>query len=110
MKPTQEKYILTAKHNENIIAAIDEMADDECEEVILLGERDERVDFAPAILGVTRHPHLAVVYSAKAVIQCLMQINDWDNETAEEWYDYNIIRSISYMGDRAPVFVEDIYA
>tara|TARA_R100000458_G_scaffold34718_1_gene32083 strand:+ start:680 stop:928 length:249 start_codon:yes stop_codon:yes gene_type:complete len=60
----------------------------------------------PALLGYGYQycgPRLAV-YSRAGIIETLMKQNQWDNEDALEWFEYNI--ACLYAGPETPLIVE----
>lgn len=63
-------------------------------------------DYADAILGYTENGSL--VYSYNKMIEYLMREDGMDEVGAQEWIDYNVIRSIPYMGDKAPIIVYEL--
>lgn len=96
---------MTKKEKSARIAVIDTWADENGYEVIMLGSKAERVDFAPAIIGVTEQPYPAVVYSAEKIVICFMQINKWSYEEAREWFEYNTLRALPY--EKYPPIIVD---
>lgn len=79
--------------------------------VLLLEPRE---DFDRAIVGLTIEPHdqwprkgqsLCAVYSSTKCISALMEANDWDEETAMEWFVFNV--SGAWVGEGTPTFVDD---
>ena len=60
--------------------------------------------FNRAIIGLT--PDHRVAYSRGKMIDQLMEDDDFTEEEAEEWIDYNTIRSLPYMGENAPIIVD----
>lgn len=60
--------------------------------------------FNRAIIGLT--PDHRVVYSRGKMVDQLMEDDDSTEEEAEEWIDYNTIRSLPYMGENAPIIVD----
>lgn len=80
----------------------DELPDD----LIMLGAEGEEADsFLGCIMGVIYGADVSdrVCYDAEKVIEQLMKNNDWDYETAREWFDFNILGS--FVGDGTPVFM-----
>ena len=39
------------------------------------------------------------------MVEELMLDEGWDEEEAIEWLDYNTMRALAYMGDRAPIIL-----
>ena len=64
---------------------------------------EPREHFDKCIIGVL-YDQDKVVYDADQVIETFMRINDWDEETAIEWFEYNTIRSCAYY-ENAPLFM-----
>ena len=64
-------------------------------------------NYATAILGYTEDGNL--VYSYDSMVDWLMDNNDMDDISAREWIDYNVIRTIPYMGEKKPVIVYTLY-
>lgn len=81
----------------------------ECD-VTFLGNKKDRHLFADAILGTTDRPHPAIVYLRSKIIEAFMEINGWDEEAAEEWYEYNTVRALPYIKaeDGPFIIVDDI--
>lgn len=50
-----------------------------------------------------------MVYSYDKMIDWLVENDDMDSIEAQEWIDYNVIRTIPYMGDKKPVIVYTLY-
>lgn len=64
-------------------------------------------NYATAILGYTEDGNL--VYSYDSMVDWLMDNDDMDDISAREWIDYNVIRTIPYMGEKKPVIVYTLY-
>ena len=47
-----------------------------------------------------------VVYSENKCVEVLMKTQEWDYETAREWFDFNI--ACAYVGEHTPIFVSDV--
>ena len=65
--------------------------------------------FDDAIVGVTadhKHGVDRVVYDREKCIQILVDRDGMDWSEAEEFFQYNTERSLPYMGDGGPLFVE----
>lgn len=54
-----------------------------------------------ALLGFT--DDFRPIYVYDLMIEELMMDEGWDEEEAIEWLDYNTMRALAYMGDRAPI-------
>lgn len=70
-------------------------------ELVLLDDLDE------AIEGIISEglPHVKVVYSKEKAIE-IFRSYDMTEEEAWDHFEYNTLRSLPYMGDAAPVFME----
>ena len=55
-----------------------------------------------AIIGIEENK-ARVVYSVERIVEELMRINDWHEQTAREWYEFNI--STAHVGDYTPILV-----
>lgn len=64
-------------------------------------------NYATAILGYTEYGNL--VYSYDDMVDWLMDNDDMDDLSAREWIDYNVIRTIPYMGDKKPIILYSLY-
>lgn len=58
-------------------------------------------DYEDAIIGVTHDGR--IVYDYDKMVEYLMDKEGWSDIDAIEWIDYNVIRSIPYMGSNAPI-------
>jgi hypothetical protein len=58
--------------------------------------------------GIIGHYNGRVVYSRRRIIDSLRHHNGWSEEDAVDWVEFNTIRSLPYMGERAPIVVNDI--
>lgn len=67
----------------------------------LIGDT-EREKYYPAIIGIAKdRSHIA--YSYERLQRCFMDANNWSFEEAQEWIEYNVIRTLPYYGSKAPV-------
>lgn len=64
-------------------------------------------DYDTAILGYTDDGR--IVYSYEKMVEWLVENDNMIPEDAVEWLDYNTIRAIPYMGEKAPVVVYALY-
>lgn len=64
-------------------------------------------NYDTAILGYTDDGNL--VYSYDGMVEWLMDNDNMDSITAQEWIDYNVVRSVPYMGDKKPIIVYPLY-
>ena len=60
-------------------------------------------DFIHAIIGVSNDGRL--VYSYSKMVECLMHSEKMSDEEAIEFLDYNTLRAIPYMGEKAPIIL-----
>lgn len=69
---------------------------------------EPRETFDRAIIGVAdRAGGLCVVtYDRDGCIRAMMEDNDWDYETALEYFEFNTLGA--WMGEHTPIFVERV--
>ncbi len=93
------------KHEENLERAskIDELKSIN-EELIYLGDKPEQ--YADAIVGITYDGN-HVIYSVEKFAECLVK-EGMSHEEAEDWISYNTARSLPYMGEHAPILMNEI--
>ena len=86
------------------IDQVGEFADHGDEELLLLGEGDERERFEPAILGIAHRFGMQpiVAYDYRKVIEIFAE--DMEYEEAVEYFDYNVIGA--WVGEGTAVFIE----
>ena len=86
------------------IDQVDEFADGGDEELLLLGEGDERDRFEPAIIGIAHRFGMQpiVAYDYRKVIEVFAE--DMDYEEAVEYFDFNVIGA--FVGEGTPIFIE----
>ena len=86
------------------IDQVGEFADRGDEELLLLGEGDERERFEPAILGITHRFGMQsiVAYDYRKVIEIFAE--DMEYEEAVEYFDFNVIGA--WLGEGTPIFIE----
>ena len=69
-----------------------------------------------ALIGVSEDGR--AVYDYEKMIDWLIEKEGWSDEQAVEWIEYNTIRALGYMGERAPIimyplpysiFIDDIH-
>lgn len=72
-------------------------------EALLLEPREF---FDDAIVGITEGGtgQRVAVYDCGKCIGALMKGNEWDFETAQEWFEFNTVDA--YMGEGTPLFVD----
>jgi hypothetical protein len=64
-------------------------------------------DYEYALVGVTDDGR--VVYDFDKMVEYLMNKEGWSDIEAIDWIEYNVIRSIPYMGEKSPIIVYPIY-
>jgi hypothetical protein len=72
------------------------------EEALIL----DNSSFDNSIIGITYDNRL--VYSYEKMIEEFMLDNDCEEMDAIEWIDFNVIRSLPYFGEKAPIVMFDI--
>lgn len=63
-------------------------------------------DYEDAVIGATHDGR--IVYDFDKMVDCLMNEEGWSDIDAIEWIEYNVVRSIPYMGDDAPIIMYSI--
>ena len=63
-------------------------------------------EFDGGIVGVTTDGRL--VYSYDRLAEALSEANKWSREDAVDWIEFNTLRSLPYIGPRAPVVMNDL--
>lgn len=66
----------------------------------------ESPSYRNAVIGVSEEGR--VIYSSRIIIEDMMIDNGMDYEEAWDYFDYNILRSLPYMGEMAPIIQYDI--
>ena len=86
------------------IDQVDEFADGGDEELLLLGEGDERDRFEPAIISIAHRCGMQpiVAYDYRKVIEIFAE--DMEYEEAVEYFDFNVIGA--WVGEGTPIFIE----
>lgn len=74
------------------------------EDLIFIGDTPEQ--YADAIIGVTYDGN-HIIYSVEKFQECLMR-EGMTHEEAEDWTSYNTARSLPYMGELAPILMNEI--
>ena len=74
------------------------------EELVYLGDKPEQ--YADAIIGVTYDGN-HIIYSTEKFEECLVK-EGMTPEEAEDWTSYNTARAIPYMGEFAPILMNEI--
>ena len=63
-------------------------------------------DYETAIIGVDTEGR--VVYSFEKMVKYLIDNEKMTEEEAIEWIEYNTIRALPYMGNKAPIIVKEL--
>ena len=69
------------------------------EDVVILSN----YSYDDALVGVTEDGR--AVYDFDKMVAWLVETEGFSEEDAIEWIEYNTIRAIPYMGDRAPIIM-----
>lgn len=69
------------------------------EDVVILSN----YSYDSALIGVTEDGR--AVYDYEKMIRWLIATEGWTQEEAIEWIEYNTIRALPYMGDKAPLIM-----
>lgn len=83
--------------------ALDAMIEDQGieEEVLLLDDHA----YDKSIIGITEDGR--ILYDFEKMIQEFAEDEGCDETEAIEWLEYNTIRALPYMGERAPIIVTE---
>lgn len=65
----------------------------------------ENPSYDDAFIGLTLDNR--AVYDYDKMIECLMKEDDISYEEAIEFIDYNTIRALPYIGEKAPVVIQN---
>ena len=65
----------------------------------------ENPSYDDAFIGLTLDNR--AVYDYNKMIECLMKEDDISYEEAIEFIDYNTIRALPYIGEKAPVVIQN---
>lgn len=93
--------------NEDLRYLIREIVDDEDElNQILILDGDE---FADGAIGLSEDNHL--IYDFNKMVESLEKHNNWSEEEAIEWIEYNTLRSLPYMEGvgKKPIVMRGFY-
>ncbi len=66
----------------------------------------ENPDYVTAIIGVSEDDR--VIYDYDKMVEFLMKTDDMSYEDACEFIDFNTIRALPYMGDKAPIVMNSL--
>lgn len=69
------------------------------EDVMLL----EDFSYDDALVGISNDNR--AIYDYEKMIEWLVRTQNFTEEEAVEWIDYNTIRALSYYGDKAPIIL-----
>ena len=72
-------------------------------DLLLLGDRSERMDYADAFLGITNDDPPKAIYSEEKVLDVFVSRDGMTYDEAIEFFDFNIVGS--NMGDQSPMYV-----
>jgi transcriptional regulator with XRE-family HTH domain len=67
----------------------------------------ENPSYRNAVVGVSEEGR--VIYSARIILEDMMLDEGMDYEDALDHFNYNLLRSLPYMGEMAPIIQYDIY-
>ena len=81
------------------MSAIDKLADYEYEDVPCF----VNPDYEDAIIGFSHDGR--IIYDFDKMVEYLMNTEGWSDIDAIEWIEFNVIRSIPYMGSDAPIIM-----
>lgn len=81
------------------MTAAEKILDAGYEDVILLAN----YSYDDALIGVTEDGR--AVYDYDKMVAWLMETEGFTETDAIEWIDYNTIRALPYMGDKAPLIM-----
>ena len=59
--------------------------------------------FDDALIGISEDNR--AIYDYDLMVEWLMREDGMTSEEAMEWIDYNTIRSLQYVGDKAPIIM-----
>ena len=66
----------------------------------------ESPDYFSAIIGISDDGRL--IYSYRKMVDFLVDTDDMSEEEAIEFIDYNTVNALPYMGEKAPIIMQDI--
>ena len=97
------KSIMEQQENQETSTCIDDLTSIN-EDLVYLGDKPEQ--YAEAIVGITYDGN-HVVYSTEAFQECLVK-EGMTPEEAADWISYNTARSLPYMGEHAPILMNEL--
>lgn len=59
-----------------------------------------------ALIGVSEDGR--AIYDYEKMVKWLMEEEDWTDEEAVDWIEYNTIRALPYMGEGAPIIMHPL--
>lgn len=92
----------TTQYNDSNDSLKEWLVEHEYEDAILL----ESPSYRNAVIGVSSDGR--VIYSERIIIEDMMIDEGMDYEDALEYFSYNLIGSLPYMGEKAPIIQQDI--
>lgn len=92
----------TAKYDDSNNSLKEWLIDQGYEGSILL----ENPSYRNAVVGVSEDGR--VIYSARIILQDMMLDEGMTYEEAVDHFSYNLLRSLTYMGEKAPIIQHDI--
>ena len=76
------------------------------DDIIFLGTDGGSDCYDKSIVGVTDTcDNYKLIYDYDAIIEELMNDNNWNIEEAIEWYDFNIVRALPYGGELTTIIM-----
>lgn len=66
----------------------------------------DNYDFADAFVGMTNENR--AVYDYDKMVRWLMNEAEISDIDAVDWIDYNVLRALPYMGDKAPIILYNL--
>lgn len=82
--------------------------EEKVERIQELAPEDETVilrnpDYADALIGMTGEGR--AVYDLNKMVKCLVQNDGMTEDEALDFITYNTVRSLAYMGEKAPIIM-----
>ena len=89
--------------DEKFRKALDAMVEDQGieEEVLILDNHA----YDKSVVGITEDGRL--IYDFNKMVEEFMEDEDCDETEAIEWLEYNTLRALPYMGERAPIIITE---
>lgn len=73
------------------------------EDIVIL----KNYSYDTALIGISDDGR--AIYDFNKMIEWLMYIEDCNEVEAIEWIEYNTIRALPYMGDKAPIIMYPLF-